>query len=260
MLLAEDHPVNQLLAKRIFRKLGHHVTVANNGREAVAAVKAGHFDLVAMDVQMPEMDGLAATIAIRSWEKTTGKHTPIIALTAHAMKGDRERCLEAGMDGYISKPIRGRELEQVISQVAGASSPKTMEKPSQPTATAKDSVLDRDALLAGIDGDRKLLHQLVRLFLADYPKRLQDISKAIQLGDAEALRAAAHALKGSVGNFFAKKAFAAAQQLELIGREGDFSAAGQASATLEAELRLVSDELKQLMGKPSARKRKTRRT
>jgi PAS domain S-box-containing protein len=260
VLIAEDHPVNQLLAKRIFRKLGHHVTVANNGREAVSAIKAGHFDLVAMDVQMPEMDGLAATTAIRSWERAGGKHTPIIALTAHAMKGDRERCLEAGMDGYISKPIRARELEQLISQVVGGASPKTTAKTSEPEQATKDSVLDRDVLLAGVDGNRKLLHQLVRLFLADYPKRLKEINKAIQSGDAAALQAAAHALKGSVGNFSAKKAFAAAQQLESIGKEGDLSAAGQASATLDAELQLVSEELKQLIGKPSAQKRKTRRT
>src|SRR5260370_1753009 len=117
VLLAEDNQVTQMLATRIFKKLGHHVTVVSNGREALSAVQAGHFDLVAMDVQMPEMDGLDATAAIRAWEKTTGTHTPIMAMTAHAMKGDRERCLAAGMDGYISKPIRTKELEEAIGQL-----------------------------------------------------------------------------------------------------------------------------------------------
>jgi CheY-like chemotaxis protein len=112
VLLAEDNQVNQLVATRILEKLGHQVTVVGSGREAVSAVQSGKFDVIAMDVQMPEIDGLEATAEIRRWERTTGTHVPIIAMTAHAMKGDRERCLGAGIDGYTSKPIRIRELEQ----------------------------------------------------------------------------------------------------------------------------------------------------
>ena len=191
VLLAEDNQVNQLLATRIFEKLGHQVTVVSNGREALSAVKAGQFDLIAMDVQMPEMDGLDATTAIRAWEKSAGTHAPIIALTAHAMKGDRERCLAAGMDGYASKPIRIRELEQAIAQVI--SSPNSAKVPV-PEADQADGVIDHAALLAGVDGNRRLLRELVRVFLADCPRHLVEIEEAIRLRDAGALERAAHTL------------------------------------------------------------------
>ena len=117
ILLAEDNPVNQLLATRLLEKRGHRVTVAANGREAIAALDKENYDLVFMDIQMPEMDGLEATIAIRKKEKTGGNHLPIIALTAHAMKGDQERCLEAGMDAYLSKPIRAQDLDELLDQL-----------------------------------------------------------------------------------------------------------------------------------------------
>jgi len=253
VLLAEDNQVNQMLATRIFKKLGHHVTVVSNGREALSAVQAGHFDLVAMDVQMPEMDGLDATAAIRAWEKTTGTHTPIMAMTAHAMKGDRERCLAAGMDGYTSKPIRIGELERSITQLV---SPSKSAGPTVPVGTRGEGVIDRAALLAGVDGNRRLLRDLVRLFLADSPQRLAKIKEAVRRGDAEALRIAAHTLKGSVGNFAAKKAFAAAQRLEIMGRDGDFDKAGEACKALESELARVTEELGLIAapGRPPARR------
>jgi two-component system, sensor histidine kinase and response regulator len=118
VLLAEDNPVNQRLAVRLLEKRGHRVTVAGNGREALEALERESFDLVFMDVQMPEMDGMEATAAIRDKEKGTGQHQPIIALTAHAMTGDREKCLAGGMDGYLTKPIRSQQLEQVLEQYA----------------------------------------------------------------------------------------------------------------------------------------------
>ena len=253
VLLAEDNQVNQLLATRIFEKLGHHVTVVSNGREALSAVQAGKFDLVAMDVQMPEMDGLDATTAIRAWEKTEGTHIPIMAMTAHAMKGDRERCLAAGMDGYTSKPIRIRELEDAIAQLTSPS--KDAEAPV-PEETQGSGVIDHAALLAGVDGNRRLLRELVHLFLADCPQRLVEIKEAVRRGDAEALRIAAHTLKGSVGNFAAKKAFAAAQRLEIMGRDGDLHTAGEACATLESELALLREELGRLTGNSPIRKKK----
>jgi two-component system, sensor histidine kinase and response regulator len=116
VLLAEDNPVNQRLAVRLLEKRGHSVVVAGNGREALEALEKQSFDLVFMDVQMPEMDGLEATAAIREKEKGSGVHRPIIALTAHAMKGDRERCLASGMDGYLTKPIRPQELDEILEQ------------------------------------------------------------------------------------------------------------------------------------------------
>jgi PAS domain S-box-containing protein len=254
VLIAEDNQVNQLVAKRIFEKLGHQVTVVGNGREALSAVQAGNFDLVAMDVQMPEMDGLDATAAIRAWEKATGTHTPILAMTAHAMKGDRERCLAAGMDGYTSKPIRIGDLEPAIAQLVNPSKPA--EGPL-PEATREDGVIDRVALLAGVDGNRRLLRELVRLFLADCPQRLAEIKEAVRRGDSEALRIEAHTLKGSVGNFAAKHAFAAAQRLEIMGRDGDLAEAGDARMALELELARLTGGLRKFLMDLSVRKKKT---
>ena len=117
ILLVEDNPVNQKVAQRLLEKAGHSVTIAGNGREALAWLVSQPFDLVLMDVQMPEMDGLEATTAIRQRERETGQHLPIVALTAHAMKGDRERCLEAGMDAYVTKPVVQQVLFQVMADV-----------------------------------------------------------------------------------------------------------------------------------------------
>src|SRR5271166_449463 len=254
VLVAEDNQVNQLVATRIFEKLGHQATVVSNGREAFVAFQAGKFDLIAMDVQMPEMDGLDATSAIRAWEKTAGTHIPIIAMTAHAMKGDRERCLAAGMDGYTSKPIRIGELEHAIAQLI---SPSNSAKVPVSEADQADGAIDHTALLAGVDGNRRLLRELVRLFLADCPRRLAEIKEAIRRGDAGALGRAAHALKGSVGNFAAKNAFAAAQRLEIMSRDIDLDNVGKACVTLESELALLSEELRKLTVNSSIRKTKT---
>lgn len=121
ILLAEDSPANQKLALGLLKKRGHQVVVANSGKEAYDAFLAQPFDLILMDVQMPEMDGFEATVAIRAAERDS--HVPIIAMTAHAMKGDQERCLEAGMDGYIAKPIRAQTLLEAVSRVAGSRQP-----------------------------------------------------------------------------------------------------------------------------------------
>jgi CheY-like chemotaxis protein len=136
VLLAEDNPVNQVLAVRLLEKQHHKVTVARTGAEAVAAVKQGGFDLVLMDVQMPEMDGLEATGIIREWEGTAGGHLPIVAVTAHAIKGDEERCLRAGTDAYISKPINPKQLFEVISRLSA----------TERSGPAKDAA---DCIMAG---------------------------------------------------------------------------------------------------------------
>jgi len=250
VLIAEDNQVNQLVATRIFEKLGYEPTVVGNGQEAVSAVQGRKFDLVAMDVQMPEMDGLEATAAIRAWEKTTGSHILIVAMTAHAMKGDRERCLEAGMDGYASKPIRIKELQDVIDQLTQSAQSTHV---SESTPKCEADVIDEAILLAGIDGNQELLREIVRLFLADYPQRLAEIKQAISHGDAEAVARAAHTLKGSAGNFAAQKAFAAAQSMESVGKSGDLSPAQQAFLTLESELALLGARLRKLTKRSSTR-------
>jgi CheY-like chemotaxis protein/HPt (histidine-containing phosphotransfer) domain-containing protein len=252
ILVAEDNQVNQLLAMRVLEKLGHRVTVVSNGLEALSSAKTGRFDLIAMDVQMPEMDGLSATAAIREWEKTSGTHIPVIAMTAHAMKEDRERCLAAGMDAYTSKPIRVRELQQAITSLVGeAESAKT--SGSQAAKAEADAKIDRTALLAGFDGNRSLLGEISRVFLNDYPLRLSEIREAIRKVDAPMLARVAHALKGAIGNFGAKLAFTVAEQLETMGKNGDLSGADALCVTLESELALVARELKKLTGSRSKR-------
>lgn len=243
VLVAEDNEVNQLVARRIFEKLGYRVTVVGTGGAALSAVQSRPFDLVAMDVQMPEMDGLAATMAIRSWEEKTGTHIPILAMTAHAMKGDSERCLASGMDGYVSKPIHTDELERAISEVLSG------QKKAKAPASGREEAnirIDRQALLAGVDGDPRLLGKLTRLFLADYPRSLAQIKDALRRGDTEGLAKGAHKLKGAIGNFAAKEAAAAAERLESLGKEGDLRAATDAFVTLESELALLGEELTRL--------------
>jgi PAS domain S-box-containing protein len=254
ILVAEDNEINQLVARRLFEKLGHKVTVVGDGREALSAVQSGKFDLVAMDVQMPEMDGFETTAAIRNLQEKAVAHIPIMAMTADAMKGDRERCFAAGMDGYISKPVRAEALRKAISQVMN---PSKGGKTAASIPGREDGIIDRAALFAGFDGDRGLLRKAIKLFLADYPLHLAHIKKALRAGDAEALARAAHALKGAVGNFQAKNATAAAQLIEGFGRRGDIRAASDALAALESELALLSEELKRMGVSSSNRRTRT---
>jgi PAS domain S-box-containing protein len=233
VLLAEDNLVNQKLALRLLERRGHAVTVAGNGREALAALQRQPFDVVLMDVQMPDMDGLEAAAAIRRDEHKTGTHVPIIAMTAYAMKGDRERCLAAGMDGYISKPIRASELFGRVEGAARSAAPPPR-APLLPAASHE--VFDLDRALAAVGGDAELLRELAGIFLQEYPGTLQDIRTAVAQGAAGNLKCAAHSLKGSVDNFAAGPAFAAAQRLEMMGRDDKLADAPQALADLEREL------------------------
>jgi CheY-like chemotaxis protein/HPt (histidine-containing phosphotransfer) domain-containing protein len=231
ILLAEDDAVNQKLTVRILEKQGHTVTVAASGREALTLLKASAFDLALMDVQMPDMDGLAATREIRLREKTAGGHLPVIALTASALKGDRERCLEAGMDGYVSKPIRAAELARAMEEAA----------PAEPAAAA----IDERALLERLNGDRALLGELIGVFENDCPRMLDAVRQAVEAGDAAALQAAAHKLKGSVANFSAGGAVDAAARLETMGKQRA-DGAPEAFAILETEIARLRRTLKEL--------------
>jgi two-component system, sensor histidine kinase and response regulator len=243
VLLAEDNPVNQTLATRILEKLGHKVQVANNGREAVERAHAGDFDLIVMDVQMPEMDGLEATVAIRTAEAGTGKHVPIVAMTAHAMKGDRERCLNAGMDGYLSKPIRIDELKQAISDIG-----KTPESPKHRADEHHTfhAIGSLELLLDGVMGDRTLLAEMAELWLADSGKQLLQIKTGLEKSDTTMIERAAHALKGSVGTFQAASAQDAAKELETFAKDGDIDGARKSFAALSNQIELVGQDLRKL--------------
>jgi PAS domain S-box-containing protein len=240
LLLAEDNAVNQRLAVAVLEKRGHRVVVAGNGREALEAMDRERFDAVLMDVQMPEMDGFEATAAIRTLEAATGRHTPVIAMTAHAMKGDREHCLEAGMDGYVSKPLRPELLFATLDELVGGAEParggreppdgsadQGADAPRSPGAGAIPSAdgppLDAAEALKRAGGDHELLRELAGLCLDECPKLMADIRDAIARRDGPRLRLSAHALKGSVANFGAAAARAAAEALEEIGRRGDWA-------------------------------------
>jgi PAS domain S-box-containing protein len=250
ILLAEDNAVNQRLALKLLEKRGHTAVVASNGKEALAAYAVEKFDLILIDVQMPEMDGFAATKAIREREACTSSapnqqgaaspHIPIVAMTAHAMKGDRERCLEAGMDAYISKPLNPQQLYEVIeSVIAPGAEAKNMAVETE----AAEPVFDREAVLARVEGDLELLKEIVELFLGEAPDLLRSIRESLERRDAASLERSAHALKGSVGNFGAKGAYETALKLETMGREADLNGAPETFAELEAKISRLESAL-----------------
>jgi signal transduction histidine kinase/CheY-like chemotaxis protein len=228
VLLADDNAVNQKLAVHILRKRNCLVQTAISGVQVLSELEKQTFDLILMDVQMPEMDGLEATAKIRQKEKSTGKHVPIIAVTAHAMKGDRERCLDAGMDGYISKPIQASELFATVESVL----PRIIES----TRTRVDDIVDEKSLRAQLDNDETLLQELTELFRLDSPRLLGHLFEAIEQENPQAVELAAHALKGAIGTFAAEPACNAARVLETMGREHQISGARHAYQTLETEI------------------------
>jgi len=240
ILVAEDNPVNQAVIMRVLQKMGHTPVLVQNGREALTLTSAEKFDLVFMDVQMPEMDGLAATAAIRDREKNQGTpHLPIFAMTAHAMKGDRELCLGAGMDGYITKPIRFSDIEQILAGLANPPVPPI--KPMTKAASwNKTEALDR------IGGDEVLLRDLCHIFLEESPKLLQKLQQAVATGDSDGVMRAAHSLKGESSYLGAGATSQAARELEEMGRNQDLSRARDTFLVLEREVASLQDELKEL--------------
>ena len=236
LLLAEDNAVNQILAIRLLEKLGHKVTLAKNGLEAVKQWQSAPFDAVLMDVHMPEMNGYEATERIRELEKASGKRIPIVAMTAHAMQGAREECLSHGMDGYLTKPINTELLTSELDNLAKKlgievreEQPKRTEEPPKRTYVVADFEQARKAM----DDSTELFNEIVRLFLEDAPPHMQRIKDGLAKGDVKAILHSAHTLKGMVGIFVAKRAMQAAANVEKIaGQDG----CGEAVAELDVAL------------------------
>jgi CheY-like chemotaxis protein len=239
VLLAEDNPVNQQVALGLLHRWGHEVQVADNGEQALRALEADHFDLVLMDVQMPGMDGLEATRRQRQREGDGRRRMPIVAMTAHAMAGDRERCLAAGMDEYLAKPLDPAQLWEVMCDLA-------------PARACADISVNRRRLTRRLGGDEDLAQQLAKVFLEEYPGLVGDMRAAVSAGDAEAVAQTAHTVKGSVGYFEAAGAMEAARELEALGRAGSLAGAPAVLERLEAELDQVRRELEELAAPPSA--------
>jgi signal transduction histidine kinase/DNA-binding response OmpR family regulator len=253
ILLAEDNPVNQMTATTMLEKLGHAVVVANNGRQAIDRINEQEFDIVFMDVQMPEMDGVSATGEIRKSEQATGRHLPIVAMTAHAMKGDKEKCLEAGMDDYVSKPIRRKDLADVIARMVERFLTEAPENGEPAAESATDAngesrmILDETALLEECDNDKALLGRMVEIFDRDARERLPRLREAVRAGAAVAVKEEAHALKGGIGTFYARAAYDTAYTLEKMGADGNLGNAHATLQTLEGQIQSLRQKLDELI-------------
>jgi len=233
ILLAEDSLVNQKLAVALLEGQGHKITVVNNGREAIAALQAEKFDMILMDVQMPEMDGLEATEKIRTREQHTGTHIPIVAMTAHALMGDRERCLAAGMDGYIAKPIHVAELFNVIGGLFSISA----ELAGQPVPEmAEGEIVNWHEALQAVRGSTQHLKTVVEAALEEIPRLMAAIRQAITNSDTTVLRLSAHTLKASLRYFGKTVAYEEALRLERMGQDRNLAESQESLAALEPEI------------------------
>jgi len=236
LLLAEDNQVNQTLAIRLLEKLGHQVTVANNGREAVQQWQSSRFDAILMDVDMPVMNGYEATERIRELEQGNGAHIPVMAMTAHAMQGAREECLRHGMDGYLTKPVDTEALWNELEQIGRAGGPEASRDSFSPEPALE--VADFAKARQTMDDNKELFDEIVGLFLEDSPSHIEKIKNGLAQGDADAVRHSAHTLKGMVGIFAAERTMQAAEKLEYLAGTG-----GEEMTAALAELEIALSEL-----------------
>lgn len=240
LLVAEDTPANQKVVRLMLEQRGHEVTFVENGRLAVDAVERDAFDAVLMDVQMPELDGLAATGEIRGLSDATRAATPIVALTAHAVAGDQERCLAAGMDAYVAKPIELFELIRTVEEAAGLdvgrlTVTRTLQTGSEPTESDAD-VFNYEVALSRLNGNVDLFRDMVAFFGEDAPRLLDEVASSIESGTATQVRRAAHSLKGLCANFEAEQARDVALRMEEAGRDEDLTTASELFPRLSAEV------------------------
>lgn len=238
ILVAEDNPVNQTVIVHMLKNLGHEATIAQTGKEVLAILGRKSFDLIFMDVQMPEMDGLTATRRIRADEQLTGLHIPIVATTAHAMKGDEENCLSAGMDAYLAKPVTGREVKETLDRFMRVSGPRER---------ANSSSWSPSAALVKLDGDDVLLCELVRIFLEESPKQLSKLRQAIEVNDFETMERTAHGLKGELSYLGLNEAAQAAGGFERLGRERCLHLPADSFSNFEADIDNVTESMKQIV-------------
>jgi CheY-like chemotaxis protein len=253
ILLAEDNPTNQNLALRLLERLGYRADVTANGLEALEALRQQPYDVVLMDVQMPEMDGLEASRCIRQ-EWLDEQRPQIIAMTANAMQGDREMCLQAGMDDYMSKPIQVKELIKALqkchslaktqlSEDEESLESRSIEEPSEPSTAQiqpdqqTETVLDQAALdkLGEMVGDPSFLGDLIQSFLTNLPQLLSNLQQALEQGDASKLRTAAHTLKSNSRDFGATTLFGLCKELEMMGKAGILDGAVDLIARIKTE-------------------------
>jgi signal transduction histidine kinase/CheY-like chemotaxis protein len=267
ILLAEDNEINQEVASEMLTALGYHCRCVRTGHEAVAAVQAGGVDLVLMDCQMPGMDGYEAARAVRNWEAAQAAGSdgaarlPIVALTAHAMKGDRDRCLEAGMDDYLTKPLDPDAIARTLDRWLGIVAPTTVnsepveDAPPAPEAEAEmesGSAIDFPSLLRRCLGKRSLAERLIQKFVDQAQADAHEIEDAAQRGEATRVMAAAHRLKGSAANVSAEAVRELAAALEALGRGGNVSSAGPQVERLQRELERVKTAAAQAQEAPVA--------
>jgi len=268
ILVAEDNAVNQQIARRLLEKRGHTVVVVADGRAAIERLQQEQFDLVLMDVQMPVMDGVEATAAIRAHEQQTGDWLPVVAMTAHAMKGDREKYLAAGMDGYISKPVQKEALWEVVEDFGRKKrSRKAPTLPENLTIASADqnagqavaigqahfaspgyAVFDRNTALDRVEGDLDLLREMAGVFLENCDAMLDDVRRAAASLDARALERAAHALKGCLANLAADEAWHSAANVESLGREKHLDRVPEACSQLVQAIERLRPTMDALLG------------
>jgi PAS domain S-box-containing protein len=243
LLLVEDNAVNQKLGMRMLEKMGHQVTLAVNGQQAVDAVQFRQFDLILMDIQMPVLSGIDATRAIREREKGTERRTPIIAMTAHAMAGDADKFLEAGMDSYISKPIQSGILRAEIDRLTQTQIIEGESKMSKEVHSSETTSINLNELLARVDNDRELLCDLLSIFKQEFPGYLQALQNAVERSDVAQVAGVSHTLKGMLSNLAVTKAAASISRLEQFARAGESLPLRKALAVFEQDVKGLLPEM-----------------
>jgi two-component system sensor histidine kinase/response regulator len=232
-LLVDDLDENLLVLEALLRRDDLELFKAHSGRHALELMLEHEFALALIDVQMPEMDGFEATRAIRLEEQGTKRHLPIVAMTAHALKGDKERCLDAGCDGYLAKPIDSRSLYETVEGIVASNN---LSAESSSPADQGEPIWEPSAALARVDGDLPFLKEMIQLFESNCPKWIAELDKAVRAGDAKSINKAAHSIKGVTATFCAKSATEQALLLETKGKNGDIENVAQDSLELKRRL------------------------